>query len=268
MKNIYILFLALGLLVFSACTQNNQQGEKSQSEIFKTSTIEKDREISQLQNQTEKLKKETFMLSKDVENVVNAGDTIIISNLIKYVGEDQIIVSIGSDFYKIMEYEAMDIGKDGTYNITLTAPERPGNYQVVLVEYPNRVVTHTRFNLTVLGGIRTREEAIQVAEKAVSSKIGGGIINITKVSLSGNKWHINLTVDYSFGCCRKCAPDVICVAVCVSCGVKTLEAYYIITDEGVIEQENIKEIGCRGGGAWFRNITGNELCSIDWDNLN
>jgi len=265
MKNTYILFLALGLLIFSACTQNNQQEEKSQSEIFKTSTIEKDKEISQLQNQTEKLQKETFLLSKNEENVVNAGDMLTL-NLTRE--RSQVIVSIEGVYYKIFKYTDVAVNQD-KYYIKFKAPEVPGNYQVLLVEYPGNSVAHTYFNLTVLGETKTKEEAIQIAKGDLSSKFGViRNVSISEVILSNNKWNVKLLVNYSFGCCRVCGPGEVCIAMCVPCGVKTLEAYYIITDEGIIEQENIKEIGCRGGGGWFRNITGNELCYIDWDNLN
>ena len=48
MKNVYILFLALGLLFFSACTQSNRQEEKTKVEIKETATetpLEKSLEI-------------------------------------------------------------------------------------------------------------------------------------------------------------------------------------------------------------------------------
>ena len=262
MKKVYILFLIFGLLVFSACTQNNGQQE-TQSSVLKTSIIEKDREIPKLQNQIEKNESGIILLTNK-ENRVNVNDMVSL-NLTRE--RDQVIVSIEGVYYKIFKYTDVAVSQN-TYYIKFKAPEVPGNYQVLLVEYPGNTVTHTYFNLTVLGETKTKEEAIQIAKVDLSSKIGGGQINITNVTLLDNKWHINLTADYSFGCCRVCGPGEVCIAMCVSCGIKTVDAYFIITYDGIIEQESIKEISCKGSGAWFRDITGNKLCSINWDNLN
>lgn len=274
MNKIYILIL--GILFISACTQNNQDVKEFQDDLsipqtsieqpketnksLKTLTPEKENKISVLESKISS----SIILSKNEKNIVNIGDELIITNLMKYGGkDDQIIVSISNVFYEIIEYGDMEIGEDNTSNVTLPAPQIPGNYQVVLVEYPDRITTHTYFDLTVLGKTETEEQAIQIVKQAVRADF----INITDVSLLNNKWHINLTADYSFGCCSGCAPGEVCIAMCVSCGTKTMEGYYIISDEGLIEQETIKEIACKGSSNWFRNITGDELCSIDWDNL-
>ncbi|MBI2654712.1 hypothetical protein HYX02_07965 [Candidatus Woesearchaeota archaeon] len=264
MKNIYILFLALGLLVFSACAQNNQQEKKSQSEI-KTLIIEKDKEISQLQNQTEKLQEETFLLSKNEENVINAGDMLAL-NLTRE--RDQVIVSIEGVYYKIFKYTDVAVSQD-KYYIKFKAPEVPGNYQVLLVEYPGNTVAHTYFNLTVLGETKTKEEATQIAKVDLSSKFKViRNVSISEVILSDNKWNIQLLADYSFGCCSVCGSGEMCIAMCVPCGLKKISGHYIISKEGIIEMADIKEVSCEGGNVWFRDITSNKLCSIDWDNLN
>lgn len=288
MKRRYILFSIVGLLFISACTQNNkgvgtfqddlstyqktfeQQKEKNSS--LNTLILEKDKEISQLQNQTEKLQKETFVLSKNKENKVRPGTELILANLhwdsYKNRNNPKIVVGVDEDTHFI-RYEDMELNEDGTYNTSIISPEIPGRYIVSLIEYKPNVeslgsyIVRTYFNLTVIGKLKNQDEAIQVAKKA----IGGNLVNITEIKLLDDKWYINLTVDYSFGCCG-CPPGIVCTAVCRSCGTKTIDGYYIISDEGLIEQGTIKEIACKGSSNWFRNITSNELCSIDWENLN
>ena len=213
---------------------------------------------------------QTYILSKNKENKVYVDANLVLNNLKEYPEADQIVISIGENIFEIIEYEEIDKNEDNTFSVTITAPKIPGRYRLDLVEYPNREVTRTIFDLIVFGETKTQDEAFQVANNGISSKISGSLVNITgkKINLLNNKWHVDFTIDYSFGCCGGCSPGEMCIAVCVPCGIKTAEGHYVINYWGVIEEENIEEIACKGSGAWFRDITGNELCSINWDNLN
>lgn len=101
-------------------------------------------------------------------------------------------------------------------------------------------------------------------------KVGIGPDTIEeKIIFLDNKWHVDFTIKYNFGCCRGCSPEAICTAVCVSCGNKTKEIYYKINNDGIVEEEIIEEKSCEENpGARFRNIAGKKLCLINWSNLN
>ncbi|MBI2657124.1 hypothetical protein HYX08_00335 [Candidatus Woesearchaeota archaeon] len=319
MKNIHISFLALGLLVFSACVQNNQQD--------KISTIEKDKEISQLQNQTVVNEDEITLLPNCEPNkpYLNKDECKCGYSWKIYLREHGHCTPIKNTFYscingvevevhfeststfeeaeiivnkydgKVMQFTCWFERRDDPYITTIV---KEGNEQEFIKQIQKESIVksaHKPIFATTQGNQIQPEklsnetkkiEILNISKEALSLKIqelheegdvlhylpkvgiGPDIIE-EKIILLDNKWHVDFTIKYNFGCCRGCSPEAICPAVCVFCGNKTKEIYYKIKNDGTIEEEIVTEKTCIGNsGAWFRNITGDELCSIDWNNLN
>ena len=86
-------------------------------------------------------------------------------------------------------------------------------------------------------------------------------------------WHINLTFYFHFGCCSPCPPGVPCGAACSNCGTGGYgngEGYFVINDDGLIKEEEIREIFCKTGARPFFNgsslgdLYEDDFCHLDW----
>ncbi len=106
----------------------------------------------------------------------------------------------------------------------------------------------------------SKAEILEIAKNSTSANMEGvplnDIWNIIdeEISFLDNKWYVNLTANYGFGCCSSCGPGQACATVCTSCGTKTIENNFIINNEGILINESFKEIACtESESGWWRS---------------